>query len=177
MSRVALIKSVERYALRFPAEQAVVADFLSFVQAHENCFDRSLREGHVTGSSWIVDRPHKHCLLTHHKKLGRWLQLGGHADGDSQVMRVATREAEEESGLKQLALVSREIFDIDVHLIPEREQEPAHYHYDVRFLFEADKNEMLVVSEESNDLAWVPLASIEDYSCEESILRMVRKTG
>jgi 8-oxo-dGTP pyrophosphatase MutT (NUDIX family) len=116
-------------------------------------------------------------LLTHHKKLGRWLQLGGHADGDSQVMRVASREAEEESGLKQLALVSREIFDIDVHLIPERGQEPAHYHYDVRFLFEADKNETLVVSEESNDLAWVPLVSIEDYSCEESILRMVRKTG
>ncbi|MDA0957710.1 MAG: NUDIX hydrolase [Proteobacteria bacterium] len=177
MSRAALLKSVERYASRYPEEQATIVEFQRFVRANENCFDRNLREGHVTGSSWILDRPHKHCLLTHHRKLNRWLQLGGHADGDSQVARVATREAEEESGLGSIALVSGEIFDIDIHLIPERKHEPAHYHFDVRYLFEGDYDEPLVVSEESHELAWVPLSGIADYTEEESILRMVRKTG
>jgi 8-oxo-dGTP pyrophosphatase MutT (NUDIX family) len=87
------------------------------------------------------------------------------------------REAQEESGLSSLRLVSTEIFDLDIHLIPERRSEAAHHHFDVRFLFEGDRNEALSVSEESLDLAWVSLADIGDYTDEDSMHRMVQKTG
>jgi 8-oxo-dGTP pyrophosphatase MutT (NUDIX family) len=132
--------------------------------------------GHVTGSAWIVDAGRNRCLLTHHKKLNRWLQPGGHADGDADIAGVALREAYEESGLANLALVDPEIFDIDIHLIPLRQNEPEHFHYDVRFLIECGDDEGYVISEESHDLAWVPLSQIRTYSTEYSILRMVKKT-
>lgn len=177
MSRVTLLKLIDRYGRRYPEELDAIQTFQTFVRSHEDCFERTLSIGHVTGSAWIVDRPHKHCLLTHHRKLNRWLQLGGHADGEDDIARVATREAYEESGLEALQLVSSEIFDLDVHLIPARGDEPAHYHYDVRYLFECIGDPALTLSDESNELAWVALPGIETYTLEASILRMVRKTG
>jgi len=177
MSRPQLVKAIDRYLQRYPEEQSVGERFKQFVLRNEDCFKRSLLEGHVTGSAWIIDGPHKHCLLTHHKKLDRWLQLGGHADGDGNTVRVATREALEESGLKSLQLVSMEIFDLDIHRIPARGHEPEHDHYDVRYLFETSRDELFKVSDESHDLAWVPLAEIESVTTEASILRMVEKTG
>ena len=177
MSRPKLVKAIDRYLQRYPEEQALGQEFKQFVLAHEDCFSRSLQIGHVTGSAWIIDSPHKHCLLTHHKKLDRWLQLGGHADGDGNTARVATREALEESGLKSLQLVSLEIFDLDIHTIPERGDEPEHQHFDVRYLFETNRDAPLVVSDEANDLAWIALDDIEALTSERSILRMVEKTG
>ena len=149
---------------------------LSFVLANEECFERSLLVGHVTGSAWIVDPSRSRCLLTHHRKLERWLQLGGHADGQTDVLEVALREAREESGLRSLRSLSTSIFDCDVHPIPARGAEPEHFHYDVRFLFEADAGEPLVVSEESKELAWVPLDEVARFAGEDSVLRMVGKT-
>lgn len=177
MSRVWLLKAIDRYRSRFPEEREVITAFESFVRTHEQCFERTLSNGHVTGSAWILDQAHGHCLLTHHQKLQRWLQLGGHADGDSNIVRVSMREAQEESGLSSLRLISTEIFDLDIHLIPARGAEAEHHHFDVRFLFEGDRSETLSVSSESLDLAWVSLADIRDYTSEDSMLRMVQKTG
>lgn len=148
----------------------------AFVREHEDCFERALLVGHVTGSAWIVDPARGRCLLTHHRKLERWLQLGGHADGESDVLEVALREAVEESGLASLRVVSRAIFDCDVHGIPARKSEPAHDHHDVRFLLEADPDEPLVVSEESKELAWVRLEDVARLAGDESVMRMVAKT-
>jgi 8-oxo-dGTP pyrophosphatase MutT (NUDIX family) len=147
-----------------------------FVLDNADCFQRSLLIGHVTGSAWILDKDKKKTLLTHHRKLNKWLQPGGHADGDSLVSRVAMREAQEESGLEGLNLVSNEIFDIDIHLIPARKNEPEHYHYDCRFLIQCTGDETYSVSDESHDLAWIPLIEITKYTDEPSILRMVNKT-
>lgn len=146
-----------------------------FVSSYENCFERTLLIGHVTGSAWIVDRDRTHVLLTHHRKLDKWLQLGGHADGDADVLRVAMREAGEESGLASLQPVHRNIFDVDIHLIPARKTEPEHFHYDVRYALEADRAEPIRVSDESHDLRWVPVAEVHRLTEEESVLRMVRK--
>lgn len=153
------------------------ARLAEFVSTYENCFERTLLIGHVTGSAWIVDRDRTHVLLTHHRKLDKWLQLGGHADGDSDVLRVAMREAEEESGLTTLQPVHREIFDVDIHLIPLRKTEPEHFHYDVRYALEADRAEPIRVSDESHDLRWVPVDEVAGLTAEESVLRMVRKMG
>ncbi len=161
------------------AHEARMAEQLRrFVEAHADCFERSLAIGHVTGSAWIVDRDRTHALVTHHRKLEKWLQLGGHADGDSDILRVALREAREESSLQAIRPVSEQIFDVDIHaMAPARGSEPAaHFHYDVRFLFEADREAALAVSEESRSLAWVPLDQVAELNGEESVLRMVRKT-
>lgn len=147
----------------------------TFVERSPDCFERSLLEGHVTGSAWIVDASASRCLLTHHRKLERWLQLGGHADGETDVLGVAMREAREESGLVSLRVVTPAIFDCDVHLIPARKSEPEHWHYDVRFLLEADADEPLIVSEESKELAWVALDEVAPLSGDASVMRMVAK--
>lgn len=146
-----------------------------FIQIHPECFERTLLSGHITGSAWVVDGSHKRVLLTHHKKLNKWLQLGGHADGEPDILQVALREAKEESGLSNIRPLSSDIFDLDVHAIPARAGEPAHYHYDIRFLFEAGDSTPFVVSDESINLAWIEIDRVRDVSVEESLLRMVRK--
>lgn len=171
MHRQPLLDLLTEYRERVPGEAEVTDRFLGFVQAHPACFERSLLIGHITGSAWIVDPTRTQTLLTHHRKLNRWLQPGGHADGDPDVAAVALREAQEESGIEAVRLLRMEIFDLDVHTIPERKGVPEHLHWDVRFLIEAAHLDY-VVSEESNDLAWVPMADIERYSSEESMLRM-----
>ena len=110
-------------------------------------------------------------------KLEKWLQLGGHADGDGDLLAVALREAAEESGLVRLHAVHPEIFDVDRHRIPQRKMEPAHWHYDLRFMIEADPREPLVRAvSESHELAWLDVDEVTRLNPEESMARMVRKT-
>ena len=173
MHRNELKARLTAYRRRWPEESETVARFETFVDSHPDCFERSCRVGHITGSAWIVNRAGDRALLTHHRKLGRWLQPGGHCDGDPDTLKVALREAREESGLDVQAL-DEAIFDLDMHLIPARGGEPAHYHYDVRFLVQA-MGERFRVSEESCALAWVPADRVGVFTNDESVLRMARK--
>ena len=177
MSRASLLAELERYRAVDAREALMVAQFTAFVAANTDCFERTLRVGHVTASAWVVDQARTYALLTHHRKLGRWLQLGGHADGDDDVRRVALREAREESGLTAIGWASNSIYDVDVHLIPERREEPAHNHYDVRFAFIADRSDPLVASDESHAVAWVALVDLDRTDTDESVRRLARKTA
>lgn len=161
----------------------MVTRFRRFVEAHPRCFERGLAEpGHVTGSAWIVDPTGTAVLLTHHRKLDLWIQLGGHADGEADVLEVARREGLEESGLATLEVLSLAAaedgsplpFDIDIHLIPARRDEPAHLHFDVRYAFRAP-DRAVASSEESHALAWVPLADLAAYTRDVSVHRMAGK--
>jgi 8-oxo-dGTP pyrophosphatase MutT (NUDIX family) len=132
--------------------------------------------GHITGSAWIIDEDKTHVLLIHHNNLNRWLQPGGHADGDENVLNVAIREANEETGLLNLTLLTSGVFDLDIHPIPERKGFPSHFHYDVRFLFRASKKDELKISEESSDLKWIKLSEVPALTQNNpSILRMIKK--
>jgi 8-oxo-dGTP pyrophosphatase MutT (NUDIX family) len=111
-----------------------------------------------------------------HGKLGKWLQLGGHADGDPDLLAVALREAREESGLSRLSPVETRLFDVDRHWIPERAGVPGHWHFDLRFLLEADPSEALAPSDESRGLSWVDVMAAPALNPEESVRRMVEKT-
>ncbi len=153
----------------------MTAEVIRFVETHADCLERSCVPGHLTGSAWIVSPDRTRTLLTHHHKLDKWLQLGGHADGDPDLARVALREAREESGLTRLTLLDGALFDFDVHWIPPRKSDPGHHHYDLRFLIEADPAEPLVISSESKDLAWVEIDRVAVLNPEESMARMVRK--
>ncbi|GAB5559937.1 MAG: NUDIX hydrolase [Synoicihabitans sp.] len=157
-------------------ESNMVAATIEFVAEQPRCAERSLAVGHLTGSAWIVDRERRLTLLTHHRKLDKWLQLGGHADGNLDLAAVAMQEAREESGLTGLRSVTGGLFDVDRHLIPARKADPEHWHYDLRFMIEADPAEPLVISSESNDLRWVEIAKMAEFNPEESMMRMARKT-
>ncbi len=173
MHRQRLLLSLEKYAGQYPEESSVVGQFRNLVQNHPDCFSRHCLPGHITGSAWLLDAPHTRLLMTHHGKLDRWLQLGGHSDDDPDTLRVACREAEEESGLSVRPLQT-EILDIDVHEIPAHGREPAHRHFDIRYVL-VSEGEAFTISPESKDLAWVPLEELMQYTEEESILRMRRK--
>ena len=177
MHRKNLLALLARYREENPEETGTVERFIDFVSAHPDCFERSLQEGHVTGSAWMVDRSGTRVLLTHHKRMNKWVQLGGHTDGHHDVLDAALREAREESGIEGIKPLSGDIFDIDVHPIPARKDEPAHYHYDVRFTVTVTGSEEYTVSDESHDLAWVDVGRLSEYTAEESMLRMGRKWG
>ena len=169
------LAALEEYARRHPDESDSLQPFRAFVSVHRDAAERQLAIGHLTGSAWLVSADGKRVLLTHHKKLGRWLQLGGHADGDVDLARAALREAEEESGLRDL-VVEPQIFDLDRHAIPARGHDAEHWHYDVRYVVRASGSEAFAVSDESHALAWRNIAEIaEDTDTDPSLRRMAEK--
>lgn len=173
-TRIALQQALTNYQSAYSAESIFIPSFLFLLEA-EACYLRTHLPGHITGSAWIVDASREHVLLTHHAKLNKWLQPGGHADGDENVLNVALREAEEETGVKNFTLLQEGIFDIDIHPIPERKDFGAHDHYDIRFLLQANKEEALIITEESHDLAWIKIADLSRYNESLSLQRMAEK--
>ncbi len=155
-NRNLLLKALKTYKTEYETEKKFIHEMIDFIEQNPNCFERTNLAGHVNGSAWVLSPDEKKVLLTHHKKLNRWLQLGGHSDGNPDTWSVALREATEESGIKGIQFVIKEIFDIDIHTIPEniKKTEPEHKHYDVRFLLKAP-TEDFIVSDESNSLKWV----------------------
>ncbi|MFI4957651.1 MAG: NUDIX hydrolase [Lysobacterales bacterium] len=197
VSRV--LASLRAYASQYPEEGAVVSLFTDFLQSHQATFERAHPPGHWTGSAWLVSADGERVLLMHHRKLDRWLQPGGHADGDTDLARVALREAREETGVTGLC-VEGGIFDIDRHRImghipvahpggpaspfafapgersPVRANEPEHWHYDVRYVVRAGTDERFTINEESKALAWYPVAEVaDDAGFDTSLRRMARK--
>lgn len=174
MHRTKLRVLLARYQERHPAED--VRRFRRFVARQPRCFQRDcFDDGHVTASAAVLNPAGTRLLLTRHAKLGRWLQLGGHADGDGEPLRVACREAAEESGLR-VAPAQCEPVDVDIHYIPPHGADPAHWHYDVRFVLRVeDDPPRFTVSDESLALAWVPLDEVGAYTSEASLLRLAAK--
>jgi 8-oxo-dGTP pyrophosphatase MutT (NUDIX family) len=144
-------------------EAAHLAHVTAFCARHGNPFDRGIAEGHLTGSAFVRD-PAGRILLTHHLRLDIWVQLGGHSDGERVAHEVAMREAQEESGLTDLAFDpalllpdgAPRLLDVDVHRIPARRDEPAHDHLDLRFLLRTQSPDAIVANpSETKALEWV----------------------
>jgi len=180
MHRKPLLALLDRYQLRHPDEAGEIDRIRDLVQSHDDCFLRNCLPGHVTASCWIVSDDARRCLLTHHRKLGRWLQLGGHADGQADMGAVALREAREESGMADFESIVPDdgcaVIDIDVHVIPARRSEPEHEHHDIRFLFRAAEGQALQISDESNDLRWFGWRALDQTDADQSVFRLARKS-
>lgn len=171
------IEGLGLYTTSYEDESPFVSRFCELLDS-ERCFHRDHLPGHITGSAWILNKPKTHVLLVHHVKLNKWLQPGGHADGEENVLSVALREVNEETGLVHFKELVPGIFDLDIHTIPARADFPEHLHYDVRFaLVATDEEEDIEVSEESHAVKWIAFDEVPDLCCNNaSILRMLAKT-
>ena len=137
-----------------PEETVFRSRMLALLGSNADCFRRTCFPAHFTGSALVVNSDGARALLHHHRKLDKWLPFGGHCDGDENVLRVARREALEESGIEGLILASPRPFDLDIHSIPPQGVEPAHEHFDVRWMLIAPENAQFRRSEESLELRW-----------------------
>jgi len=174
--RAALKTALERYRPLDPGEAKHRERMLALADAAGDPFRRDhFAPGHFTASAFILSPARDALLLVHHAKLGRWLQPGGHFEpSDADPLAAARREALEEVGLADLAREVEGPFDVDVHAIPAFGAEPAHEHFDLRFLLRA-AGEAHVRSEESRDSRWFPLGELEASGFDASVLRAVRK--
>lgn len=172
-----LINCLKKYKAYNPNEENARLEFINFLENQTNCFSRQNKKGHVTSGGFVVDGA-GNILLNHHKKLGRWVQFGGHADGSQDCMQVAKREVFEETGIQNLRLAKTEIFNVAVVEIPPNPKtgEEAHLHYDINFLFIAPAHEFKI-SSESLDIKWVSVREARKlaHSQDESLLRMIEK--
>lgn len=156
-------------------------NILNFIEHETRPWIRKALAGHLTASAWVLDRARMLTALIHHRKLNRWLQPGGHIeDVDATWRAAAQREATEETGLANFTaeLGVDELFDVDVHPIPARKDEPAHFHYDLRFLFVADVDAvgrtLVINADEAHDCRWFALADLaNDPAMDTSMRRMI----
>lgn len=176
LSKIAdFLDSLARYARTCPEHRALAGEYAAFVGAGEPVFHRSHLAGHLTGSAFVVSADGRRALLLHHAKLDRWLQPGGHADGDTDLAAVALREAEEETGLLGL-VVEVDLFDLDRHTIPARGAEPEHQHWDVRYVVRCTGEEAPRINRESRAFAWRAIDDLAgDGSLDPSIRRMAAR--
>jgi len=175
MHRTLLLQKLNGYHPSDPDEIRSKQRTLEFVHQHPDCFERSLALGHITASAWLLSNDGSKALLMHHAKLNKWVQLGGHCDGDPDVLAVAIKEAQEESGISDIVPVSAEIFDIDIHAIPANPREQEHDHYDVRFLLRVNSNEAVVQNSESKELRWIGKDLHQLPTDSRSVVRMHEK--
>jgi 8-oxo-dGTP pyrophosphatase MutT (NUDIX family) len=175
MHRFKLLTLLAQYLPTNPEELKFKARIQQFMSDHPNCFERTLAIGHITASCWLLSADASRALLTHHAKLNAWFQLGGHCDGNPDVLAVALREAQEESGINAIEPVSRGIFDLDIHTIPANSREQAHDHYDIRFLLKVTSQEQPQASDESKALRWISKDRADLPAHTPSILRMFDK--
>jgi 8-oxo-dGTP pyrophosphatase MutT (NUDIX family) len=174
--RYDLFDLVVNYTPYNATEESHKNHLLSFLEQNHNFFDQNNSVGHVTASAWILSEDFNSTLLTFHKKLDKWLQLGGHIENsDRNVKEAALREAIEESGISDFYFFQDGIFDIDVHKIPARKDKLSHYHFDIRFLL-ITKSKKFTISEESLNLDWINIMELDDILVDDSIIRMAKKT-
>ena len=149
------------------------------MKRYPNIFSPVCEAGHITGSALVIHPESKRMLLTHHAKLQRWLQMGGHTEYELDPAETALREAREESGLPDLRFYPDSgagPIDIDVHLIPARNDIPAHYHLDIRYLLATKTPEAVQITPESHDLRWFDLdGDLAQLNLDSSLIRLVEK--
>jgi 8-oxo-dGTP pyrophosphatase MutT (NUDIX family) len=153
------------------------ATMLEFLARHEAFASRSTLDGHFTASGWVLSPDGEKAYLLLHAKLNRWLQPGGHVeDQDRTLAEAALREVVEELGIDASHLTCQGLFDVDVHTIPARANEPQHLHLDCRFLFTTSVQAQVQISAESHGFKAVPLVELVGSDTEESLRRMAQKT-
>jgi 8-oxo-dGTP pyrophosphatase MutT (NUDIX family) len=166
---------LQNYIPCTPEEQVYKDHMIQLITTCDKAFHRRCRVGHFTASALLLNPNKTHVLLMHHTKLDKWMQLGGHCDGDSDVLNVAIKEACEESGIKAIKPLMPKIFDLDIHLIPTNTKDDAHYHFDIRFLLHAYEHDRFIQNHESKALRWVAKNGHDSPATDQSVGRLFNK--
>jgi 8-oxo-dGTP pyrophosphatase MutT (NUDIX family) len=157
-------------------EKSFIPRFLDLLKSNR-CFYRDhFDPGHITASAILLNKDGDQILMNHHKSLNKWLNFGGHCDGEEDVLAVAIRETMEESGITAFKPLSPNIIDIDIHDIPanDKKSEPAHAHFDIRYVMQMTGDQNPVLSDESNALQWMTIEDALDVS-DSSLSRFIKK--
>ena len=162
---------IENYSPEEKSQQEQRQQILEACDSRPDVLLRSCFPGHLTASALVIDHSCEKVMLHHHAKLDRWLQFGGHCDGDGNLAHAAWRECVEESGIEDLWIYPR-VIDVDIHGIPALGGEPAHDHLDIRFLVMTDPDNTPIISEESKDVRWFSFEELENVDTDHSVLRL-----
>lgn len=178
MKNFSLVNQLEAFFSPIQEEQQFCNKMLELIHNEKRCFYRDCFPAHFTGSALLIDPETGLVLLNHHRILNKWLQFGGHCDGNENILEVAYREAMEESGISSLTIFSHTPIDLDIHAIPthSKRQEPAHFHYDVRFIFLTSRNNKFLLSQESHELRWFSWSEIDQLSLDKNLTRYLNKS-
>jgi 8-oxo-dGTP pyrophosphatase MutT (NUDIX family) len=168
-----------------PLQKEMALRIAHLLETVPDCHNRSCLPAHITASAFVIHHSCTATVLLFHRKIKKWMQPGGHADGQTVLHGVALKEAKEETGILGLGFLTLPgvnsnagepiPFDVDIHKIPEWKSVPEHWHFDVRYVLQAPPDALLAANHESCDAQWVPFADIPRYTEEESVLRMARK--
>ena len=178
MHKQTVVQWIRDLRTAFDEEQFYRKQALAFLEEHDDFWQRTTLEGQFTGSAWVLNPARDKVLLIHHRGLDKWFQPGGHAEmTDESLLETARREASEECGLQGLTLLSEDVFDLDIHVIPSKGDVPEHLHFDVRFMFVSDTETLDADLAEVKDLQWESLEGLlRALDTQQSLRRMAIKT-
>ncbi|QCK16442.1 NUDIX hydrolase [Mangrovivirga cuniculi] len=158
-----------------PKEKEYLKLMLRLHFKEPKAYSRESLKAHFTASAILIDSAAENILLLHHKKLDRWLQPGGHADGNKCLPEVSMKELHEETNAVSAKLMNIIPFDLDIHTIPENKNEPEHQHYDLRFLWITDNLNEVRSNKESKGLKWIPVKELAEFTGGESSFVRIQK--
>ncbi|MBT4963873.1 MAG: NUDIX hydrolase [Francisellaceae bacterium] len=171
-----LQQQLAEYTPRTRKSQEIKTKFVTFLNENKYCFERRELSRHFTSSALLFNKQLNKILLTHHKKLDKWLQLGGHCDGNLSTLQVAILECQEESGINNISVLDNKIFDLDIHSIPKHKNVCAHYHYDICYLLKIESDEDdIIISDESLALRWFGIDEILNTNMDIAAKNIVEK--
>lgn len=174
------INEIENYTPYNEQEEKDKELILKCIENYDNLLYRENPIAHVTSSGYIVNKDRTKVLMIHHNIYNTWAWTGGHADGDSNLIHVAVKEAIEETGIKYFKVVSNEILSLDVLTvnghIKRGNYVSSHLHLSVAYLLEASEDEKLIVKEDENSgVMWIPINEIHKYSNESHMIVLYNK--
>ncbi len=165
------------YQTSYDKEEEHRSTMLSVLRDQVDIFYEESRQGHFTASAWVLNYDKTKVLLTLHAKLNRWFQLGGHIEPtDSTFLDACLREAQEESGIKNISADNSFLIDVDIHTIPENPKASTHLHYDITMCFIVSENAEINISKESKKLEWIPINKVKEITNDLAVIRMAEKT-
>lgn len=175
-----LYNQISNYAPYDEKESLDKEVMLKFISNTDDVLTRENQIAHMTVSAWITNKNRDKILMIYHNIYDSWAWVGGHADGDEDLLHVINKEIGEETGLEHVKLLDNKIYGLNIVSVDDHTKRGklvnSHLHMDVEYLFEADENEVLRIKEDENSgVKWVPIDEVENYTTEEKMKVIYRK--
>lgn len=176
---MSILTDLKNYHPYNEQERIDVAEIIRRLESGEELFLRSNNAGHFSASAWVVNPDHTKVLMAYHKIYNSWAWLGGHADGDHNLLRVALKEVNEESGVFPTP-ISEDIYSVEILTVDGHEKHghyvPSHLHLNVTYLLEADDTAPIRPKEDENTaVAWFGLNEALEKSTEPWFVNRIYK--